>query len=306
MDTILDVGEIGWSLYHRAHLQWRKDQGEDPPDVMVYTLPDRMRLYEGLAMVVRTDIPVALRSPFLLRNSFMYDGGPNIHKVIEELGIMPESVIHGWRNMEWKSAKCYEGKMTFKPIPVHDFEMSAYYGRLKDYNMEEKNIILLPRYKFGAKYTERRNWGEERWHELTNLLVERTNHNLIVCGKYGQVYHLSEVKGRVYNLVDDADPLETLLCALNDTRTVLAVSSQSFLGKLALLQNVHTLMWGHQKQRHQVDENWSSDPEVICTFIESMNYDVEPNTIYEHINAFLTGGSYESEESKVLQRGHGD
>jgi hypothetical protein len=297
METILDVGEIGWSLYHRAHLQWRKDQGENPPNVMVWTLPDRMRLYEGLCMVCRADLPNSLRSPFLLRNSFLYDGGPDINKIWEECKIDPSTVIHGWRGYEWKSAKCYKGKMTFKPIPVHDFEMDEYFEMVGiEFDHSKTNIILLPRYKFGAKYTERRNWGKDNWKELLNKLVDHTNYNIIVAGKYGQVYDFMYQTERVVSLVSENDPLERILYALNAPNTALAVSSQSFLGKLALLQNVNTIMWGHQKQRHQVDENWSSDPKISCTFIEDMDYNISPDVIYEHIIAKTTGGVYEYEK----------
>ena len=149
MQTIFDVGwpsEIGWSLYHRAHLQYLKESTGETPNVTVWTLPDRFKLYEGgLCKVTRTDLPSSLLSPFLMRNSFLYDGGPDIKRIVEELGIDPNSIIHGWHSYNWKNVNCYAEKMIFKPIPVREDELLQY----RDFKKESitpncKSILLLP------------------------------------------------------------------------------------------------------------------------------------------------------------------
>ncbi len=83
------------------------------------------------------------------------------------------------------------------------------------------------------------------------------------------------------------DPLGLVISALNDPTTILCMGSQSFNVKLALLQNVDTIMWGHQRQRHQVDENWSSDGATECIFLDSPDYDISPDIVFESMNKQL-------------------
>jgi hypothetical protein len=227
-------------------------------------------------------------SPFLLRNSFLYDGGPPIEQIFKQLNIDPNTLIHGWRGYEWKNVNCYAEKMLFEPIPVRDDEMEKYLEfKHSMIGNGKKCIMIMPRYKVGASYTEKRNWGKDRWNELVQLIwKELPDYNIILGGKFGQVYILDSIPGQTLDLVND-DPMVPMLCALADPKTVLAISSQSFLGKLALLQNVNTLMWGHQKDRHQNYENWSSKEGVRCNFIEDMEYSVSPQSVLETMMEML-------------------
>lgn len=288
MDTIFDCGEIGFTLYHIGHLNWRKAQGETPPKVRVLTLPDRMRMFEGgLAMLVETIHINALLSPFLVRNNFLYNGGPDFLEVFRECNIEPNTLIHGWENEQWRNQKCYKDKMLFKPFKSYDFEIEEYNKLKGKLDPTKKNIVMYPRHKSGPSTMEARNWKFENWEILLFYLIKQTDYNIIICGKRGQTQCIDHLdSGRLLTIVTD-NPFSMNICALNDPNTILTLASQSFGGKLALLQNVDTVMWGDQKQRHQVDENWSTDPNTICQFIEDLDFSSTPEDIFEVVKNHL-------------------
>jgi len=288
MDTIFDVGECGWALYHVAHLNWRKAQGENPPNVTVWTLPDRIRMYQGgKATLIRSDLPYELLYSSLIRNSFLYNNGPPIEDMFKECNIDPESVIHGWKDYDWKNMYWYGDKLKFEPFEVFPQEIENYQYQLKkQLDSTKKNIVIMPRYKTGTSYLQSRNWRGDYWRILCSLLISETDCNLIFCGKYGETFFFNEIKNRTMNLISDM-PFPMNLCALNDPNTVLAVSSQSFGGKLALLQNVDTVMWGHQQKRHQEEENWSTDPNTVCHFIYDQDYSCTPDDVFSVIKNHL-------------------
>lgn len=285
--VIFDCGEMGWAILHRAHLQWLKEHNE-LDDIEVWTLQDRKRLYEEFPVVIKTNLPDSIKTPKLVRNSFLYNNGPNIRDIFIKCGIDPVTVIHGWNGLEWKSDDCYKDKMIFIPLSVTEEEMNQYYEKLSSLIISRlsRNIIFMPRCKMGDSYTEYRNWGMDNWRKLDDLCSKYLDVNIIFCGKYGESYFLRSTEGKSINLIS-IDPFVDTLCALADENTIMSVSSQSFMGKLSLLQNKDTLMWGHQKQRHQIDENWSSKDGVKCFFVESLDYKVSPEEIYGLIYTYI-------------------
>ena len=286
IDTIFDVGEIGYSLYHYFHLNWRKAQGEDPPRVVVWTLPDRMRIYKGeKAVMVRSDLPYQMLSHLLVRNSFLYNGEPPIEEMFAECNIEPNTIIHGWKDYDWKNYHWYGDKMLVTPFESYASEVEEYNEMKKKLDPLKKNIILFPRHKVGSKYMEHRNWNGGNWKELWNLLFKETDYNIIICGKRGQTSFSVSHNDRTLSIVNKS-PFAMIIAALNDPDTILAISSQSFGGKLALLQNVDTVMWGHQRHRHQVEENWSND-NTICYYMDSPDYDIEPRDVFSMITNVL-------------------
>jgi hypothetical protein len=288
MRTVLDIGEMGYSLYHYFHLNWRKEQGGDPPDVQVFTLPERVRVYEGeLARIVRTDLPDSILDDSLVRNSFLYNDGPIFVETMKLLGVDLNYVISPWKNLEWKDYKWYAKMMTIKPFKSYESEIKEYESKKNTIDKRKKNIVIFPRYKKGSNYMVFRNWSYERWIDLVDRIIQRTDFNIILCGKEGQSLSLQEYDGRTLDLIDE-DPFAMTIAALNDENTILTACSQSFGGKLSLLQNVDTVMWGHQRYRHQTEENWSSNSNTVCQFIEDNDYVLRPEDIFGVIKEHLT------------------
>jgi len=256
--------------------------------VVVWTLPDREMLYKEFPFVtIRTDLPHELLSPSLVRNSFLYNDGPPIEKMLHKCRINTNDIIHGWKGTEWKSDACYKDKLIFEPLKPTDESNEEYFKLKYKADLRSRgNILLMPRFKVGATYSEKRNWGMKNWKELSSLMLDKLGHNLIFCGKYGESYYISSPRERTLNLIS-RDPLNLVISALYDFNTFLCVGSQSFNVKLALLQNVDTIMWGHQKQRHQIDENWSSNGKTECMFLETKDYKISPYIIFDSIMKYL-------------------
>jgi len=286
--TIFDLGEAGYMMYHYFYLQWRKENEETPPPIQIFTLPDRTRVYErNLANIIRTDLPEELLDDSLVRNSFLYNNMEEIpfEYVMKACKVNKEEVVSPWKNLDWKNYKWYGKKQLIKPFVSHDFEIESYNKMKNEIDKSKKNIVLFPRYKKGSNYMLFRNWSFERWDRLIKLLVDETDFNVIICGKKGQTFPVKHYKGRTLGLVTK-DPFPMIITALNDDNTILTACSQSFGGKLSLLQNVDTIMWGHQRHRHQVEENWSGD-NTVCSFIEDEDYIIYPEDVFEIIKHHL-------------------
>ncbi len=250
-------------------------------------MPERKGLYDSNQVYIRTDLPHELLSSSLVRNSFLYNDGPPIEKMLHKCRINPNNIIHGWSGLDWKSDRCYKDKMIFEPLKSSSEDNKKY--NLLKYKVDLRsrgNIILMPRFKIGATYSEKRNWGMKNWKELYKMMLDKLGHNLIFCGKYGESYYIKSPRQRSLNLITQ-DPFKLVVSALNDFDTFLCIGSQSFNVKLALLQNVDTIMWGHQRKRHQIDENWSSDKKTKCIFLDSPNYDISPEIVFDNIMKYF-------------------
>ena len=276
--AIVDIGEIGWSMYHRGHLWWRYEHGETPPQVQVWTLPDRFRLYEPFICAELKELPKKCQGN-KRRNCFTYSGF-NQKFIYKMFGISRSSLIHGCV-ADKKPEAFYRDRITIKKFTVTSEELNIYNKKILSLNKNKKNIIVVPRYKEEVG----RNWSKDKWERLLKLLYG-LGCNIILCGLTCQSYDIKIDSRYGINLISN-NPFVDTLCSLDNPKTVLCVASQGFSGKLALLQNVNTVMWGHQKKRHQVGENWSTNPKTVCDFIDDKFYNINPQVIFNHVKKMI-------------------
>lgn len=238
--ALIDIGELGWSMYVNAHIRWLRQQGEVA--VAVVTYPDRRCLYEGLADIV-IDVPVEFYklfdtqkqnclgiqhvSPDILKRFFI--------RLLPARYNIPEDFIIGCR--------CRFGdRLIFEP-----------------YNYSEKlegrqEILVFPRCRQGGWYSYR-NLPESFYAQLIlNLCDEFPNLDIRTIGTAMGAYDIKVDKPNYINYIGKNGSLQDMIdrCQV----AVAAVGSQSGPPKIALLQGVPTYMIGNQRHRHMEGENW--------------------------------------------------
>jgi len=219
--TIVDVGELGWSLYLVFYYNWLKARGED---VTVYCDPSRLGLYgEGLPIKIPGD-----------KDCFGVQG----KDITGEIRKKFPGLAHTMRNQIEKGVAWKDE--TDKMIPT----------RLK----VRKSIIVFPRFREGIA----RNLTRKFYEELVERLCQDYKENRILTfGVPSGSYQIENSHPNYFNLVSNWR-VEDLLVYLTSCRV--ALGSQSAPPKIALLQGVPTFMIGHEKNRHVEIENWMKTP----------------------------------------------
>jgi hypothetical protein len=154
----------------------------------------------------------------------------------------------------------------FTPHPDNKYVLD----RLLKYVTKEL-VVVAPRYRSG-KY-ESRNY--KHWDKLNTRLWKK--YHIYSAG----VPEASEVVSPLplSDFVEgEASVVGLTIEALRRARC--CVGSQSAIPILSNLIGTRTVMWGHEKQRHAVDENTAG---TECKFIESPNYDCKPEEIMQYV-----------------------
>jgi hypothetical protein len=119
----------------------------------------------------------------------------------------------------------------------------------------------------------KRNWPF--WNELSAKLNAKycvISAGVRLCSAYtGDIFLEDHVEG-------EASVVGLTIEALRRARC--CVGSQSAIPILSNLVGTRTVMWGHEKQRHAVDENTAG---TECKFIESPNYDCKPEEVMQWV-----------------------
>jgi len=280
--VIFDIGEIGWSHFHAAHIKYIrkvKEVGIAPTKYginllthfTVYTFPDRKKLYncdsqDEMRFINIETLHKDLMNPKDIRSGFSiqkFNGrmfkGKDLSGWLQYYNIRNEELSLSFSEFFYPRGGVlpYRGELLFEPFTTTAHEKDLLHSLIQ--YEECKNIVIFPRFKTGFVYYDKRNWPLENWVELVNLLVLYTDLNIIICGNSDYTYEFENQyidNKRITNVSRSKFPLELTIAALNDSKTVLSVSTQSFGPTLSLLQRCNTLVWGHDKERLERDVDY--------------------------------------------------
>lgn len=269
--ALIDIGELGWSMYVQAHIRWLKKTSDD--SVAIITYPDRRCLYDGLVDIVQIVPPgfyttfntqaqnclgIQKVLPDILRSYFM-SHLPNGY-------VIPDDFIIG--------CKCRFGDRL-------DFAPYKYEKKLTG----KREVLIFPRRRLGGWYSYR-NLKESFYAELIKRLCdEYPNFNVRTIGTAMGAYDISVDKPNYINHVGKGERLQDMIdrCQL----AVAAVGSQSGPPKIALLQGVPTYMIGHQRERHMKNENWMGTAAGFYKVIDSDYGKFDADECIEAIVSFI-------------------
>lgn len=162
-----------------------------------------------------------------------------------------------------------------------DIDHEKMWNSLKSAHLEKFDSIIA---LFPRKRDDIRDWGEERYVELADILLE--NNYGVVIGGHRDFSFCTGLKTS-YGLINLTElpshySLGLILAALNDCEA--AIGSQSALPIIALGQGIPTLMFGCEKIRHTEYYNWAC---TDCEFIEDQEYCINPNDVFKQFKKFI-------------------
>jgi hypothetical protein len=237
--VIIDVGELGWSLYLSAYSLWLKEHGFT---VMVFTYYDRTPLF-----IDRADYVFCHSDEVLKKYSGLIQDGT------------------GFRTVNGNDMRKYFQKFVPDGFEIpSDFKFGCFwffvnqviYRPYKIVNKVEgnKRILIFPRYRTGDSVGYR-NLPEGFYQTLVSELCKTRPDNIItICGTKAGTYR---IKSSHPNFDDRTGKDETIqdlidLCG----NSIFAMGGTSAPPKISLLQGVPTYIIGHEKKRFTIEENW--------------------------------------------------
>lgn len=268
------MGEFGWELCcWQAHGRWLKKR---LPGVEIYavTFPGRQALYRDFADCVVFHSDETLGK---LGRLDCYDSrGFGRKEYFAYAGRMVER-FHAYGAVMTPS---HNGRFYVEPDKM-DFRRFSPLRNLGEFldleDAGEKSVMVSPR-----RRGDGRDWPEENWLELLPLLLN-DGYGVIIGGASESSFL---VKGKVSGMIDLTTTgqiwaFDAVIHYLTKVR--MAIGSQSALPILALHQGVPTLMWGHEKDRHERELNWFDTP---CRFLLDERYDLPAESIFEEFREF--------------------
>lgn len=264
--ALVDIGELGWSLYLSAHARYliEKEQKE----VVIVTFPERFPLYEFVHETI--SVP----------NDFYPEFGQYPKQCLGLYGSDEEALRDFFLTVipkdsqfpDWFRFNCiwnFQNKTVYKPYPISILQKPPL----------NRRILMFPRFRSEPVFSWR-NLSKRFWINLGEALSETfLNFTITAVGTKDGAYDLKELEGiaNFENLVGRTKTVQSVIDLCGES--VGAVGSASSLPKLSLLQQVPTFTIGHEKQRcekenvlgtrfgfYEVDKDgYGSLPEEPCT-----------------------------------------
>jgi len=237
--AFVDIGELGWSLYLSAHLNYLKTTKHS---TLVMTSSKRWALYKN-----RSDSMIELPSDFYRLFKAPPDG----------FG------LRGVRNKELEQYFSerlpigYEIPKYFDFSCNHQFRKQKFLAESYEYSVDYRGkteIIVFPRCRMEKDF-QKRNLSRDFYVQLIEQLCTE-NPDLFIrsVGTVKGAYNIDCNRKNYINWVGKTKTIQELIDILQLAKVV--VGSQSAPPKLALLQGIPAFMIGHQQERHMVVDNW--------------------------------------------------
>ena len=271
--------ELGWEIMRwSGFITWYKKK-YPKKEIAVVTRADRLDLYYNnvdsiVPINIEHDYEKYVPDMYLLRNFPDETYKMLIQKIkqqfkgyfIFETNMLPSSDKHifDYDIMDFNYTPRIENTTTISNIIVD--------------NINRIPIVISPRQRIDRND---RNWGTENWNKLFEL-IEKTNSFLVFISGKSPAYTKPNSQYKSFCILEDLVDDNTSLIGLTIEaikRSSLTVGTQSAIPILSNLMKTPTLMWGHEKDRHQKNENIF---DTKCIFVIDREYKVDPQLIFDY------------------------
>jgi len=248
-----DISELGWSMYLSAHLNYLTKNGEY---VAISCPKSREVLYRHKCSKI---LPLPL-------------------DYILEYGHLPSDGNHLFDPLTNKRLKSHAKFSAIFKKTYPEYDVITKYSKFENerlfepchHELETKNlckhlfkdlpvIMVFPRYRT-SKF-QARNISKEYWIDIISLLI-KTFPNMIIAsiGAPNGAYNINEIDHPNYfnGVKYETDLMLEIMVALCNTKQgIISIGNQSGTLKIALQCGCPTFMFGNEKKRHVIDENWA-------------------------------------------------
>lgn len=271
-------GEIGWEFcYWQAHIRWLKEMSPEEIEFLPVTFPGRQPFYRDFVDTV------AFHSDMVLdrfgRQDCYNSQGVNRRDYFAYVGALVERHhAYGAVTTPNHDGRFYipTDKMIFRKFePVETLKYLVDLPPVK-----RKSVMIFPR-----KKGDGRDWPEANWVELIYQL-SKAGYGVVIGGVRNASCLIDYKGDGIVNLMQllEGDPFHALDLVLHYlTKVRMAVGSQSALPILSMHQEVPTLMWGGERERHEKELNYFDTP---CRFLDDPKYAIAPERVIEELKIF--------------------
>jgi hypothetical protein len=184
---------------------------------------------------------------------------PRTHRRIRDQQLLSEPFREAYPEYELVTDYSrFEGERIFEPYLHSELAAELCAREFGDVPL----IVIFPRRRRGK--FRGRNIPRRQWQVIASALCESISDCLVVAlGSAGGAWPDLRVESdRFRNLVgwDDHRTLDMMVALCNTGQAVAAVGNQSGTVKMTLLCDTPTYIFGHERERHTVEENWADTP----------------------------------------------
>jgi len=298
------IGELGWELYRWCgFVRWVKNTYYDKK-IYAITRSERIDLYSNnVDDIIPFDIdgdyhkyrPNMYRLDYFSPSDFK-----NLFKIITDV---IDNDIHIIKTINTPNRNIFDfDKMDFNFKPRANNKGIIYNILNKKKYINKIPIVISPRHRIDLEKGKERNWREDYWNDLFELIEKSEKFICFIPGLSGSILKPDESLESFIILEDYLFPQhETSLIGLTIEAikaSKLTIGQQSAIPILSNYLKIPTLMWGHEKHRHLVLEN---PFKTQCDFYEekTLSYKTDYRVIFNKILA-LTKSKPEKKKSVIF------
>jgi len=248
-----DIGELGWSMYLAAHLKHLHRRDES---AAIAVSGAREVFYRDCTREI-LPLPEEWSRHF---GRYPADGthlyNPRTGRRIRDHQLLSEPFRRAYPDHEVVTTYSrFEGKRIFEP-----YRHSPHALELCRYELGEAPVILIFPRRRGGKFRGR-NVPRRQWDLIAGALCEAFSDCLVVAlgSANGAWRDLRVSHSGFRNMVgwNDRHTLDMMVALSNTRQAIAAVGNQSGTVKMTLLGGTPTYIFGHERERHTVTENWA-------------------------------------------------
>ena len=290
--TMVDFAELGWSMYNAGHAKWLVRKQNKSVNIILRD-PGREVLYRDVAskFIPMPEEWMKTYGHLPSDGNHLYD--PRTNKRVKDWNLLLHIIRKKYPNLNiLNSYSKFENQRIMEPYKHSKEAEDLYYSITKGC----KSIIIFPRYRT-SKFAVR-NLEPKKWVELTSVLCNTfRNYKIVAFGTKDGALQFPNINAPNFvNLIgyNDKKTLDMMIAAFNTRMCICSVGNQSAPPKISLLCRCPSYMFGHERKRHQIEENWSNTP---CGFWEARlssngyiipNFNLMIDDIIKFINRFTT------------------
>ena len=274
--------EIGWEIARWCGwIRWYKKTHPDYT-INISTRTNRSDLYYGMFDNIYTyniDGDYIKFRPNMYRLDFWPD---------EEQDKLINKISRTFEDFYICNPPIHTNNRNIFPKDKMDFNFTPHPNNIKiikeilSKNIKKIPICISPRHRLDSQKPTR-NWLETYWNDLF-AKVDKTNKFIVfILGDRSSM--ITPLKSKNFIVICDIKIPNTSNIGLTIEaikNSILTIGQQSALPVLSNYLKTPTIMWGHEKKRHQKLENPLN---TRCVFFEelSIHYNTNPNLIFEAI-----------------------
>ena len=275
------IGELGWELSRwQGFCRFRTEKEFKDKEIIVASFPGRAPLYWGIA------------TRFIPLPDWFLDFGYDVDSY-ESVGMSPSEygrLLNYFRQFYDPSTTkeirtprgCTFLLTSFYQQKINKLISSDNAIQKRDSLVGERPYVVIS--ARGRSRSSFRNWPEEYWEALCySILTTYPDLLLVIVGAPNGSFLKRFGGDRVVNAIFTPKEESIDLSIAFFEKAVCSITSQSGSTHLSLQSLCPSLILGHERQRHAVDENYLKAPVM---FVETKNYDVNPKFVFDSFSQF--------------------